>query len=130
MTSRRNEAAEEHVQTALQFLEHSDREFDAGDDLQCSEKLWGAASHAVMAVAMQRGWDFGKNTARERAVDRLDSEFEGANLREGFFAARQFHANFNHDFMEDNDFERGRPMVRQFVHFLAELAGNSGGPGQ
>ncbi len=34
-------AAEEHRETALAFLDASDREFDAGDVLQASEKLWG-----------------------------------------------------------------------------------------
>ena len=35
-------AVEEHRATALAFLDASDREFDAGDVLQASEKLWGA----------------------------------------------------------------------------------------
>ena len=45
----------EHIETAKQFLADSDREFLDGDELQASEKLWGAASHAVMAIAEQRG---------------------------------------------------------------------------
>ena len=32
----------QHVQTALAFLDHSDREFVDGDALEGSEKLWGA----------------------------------------------------------------------------------------
>ena len=45
---------EEHRRTAREFLAASDQEFAAGDHLQASEKLWGAASHAVMAAAMLR----------------------------------------------------------------------------
>ena len=41
----------QHIQTAQDFLEAADREFEAGDILQGSEKMWGAASHAVMAVS-------------------------------------------------------------------------------
>jgi hypothetical protein len=37
----------QHVQTALAFLDHSDREFVDGDALQGSEKLWGAAYFSV-----------------------------------------------------------------------------------
>ena len=40
-----------HAATANEFLDASDQEFAAGDHLQASEKLWGAATHAVMAVA-------------------------------------------------------------------------------
>ena len=43
--------AVDHAQTAEGFLADSDREFAAGDVLQASEKLWGAAAHAMMAVA-------------------------------------------------------------------------------
>ena len=47
----------EHVETAQEFLEKSDRYFIEGDLLQCSEKTWGAAAHVIMAVAQQRGWN-------------------------------------------------------------------------
>ena len=40
---------EEHVQTARVFLDESDTLFSEGDVLQGSEKIWGAAAHAVMA---------------------------------------------------------------------------------
>ena len=44
----------EHIQTARHFLEVAEEEFAAGDAIQGSEKMWGAAAHAVMAVAQQR----------------------------------------------------------------------------
>ena len=47
---------EDHRQTARDFLTASDREFLDGDHLQASEKLWGAATHAVMAAAVERNW--------------------------------------------------------------------------
>ena len=40
----------EHAQTARDFLAASDREFAAGDHLQGSEKLYGAATQAVIAI--------------------------------------------------------------------------------
>ena len=45
---------EDHLQTAQDFLTASDREFLDGDKLQASEKLWGAATHAVVAAAVER----------------------------------------------------------------------------
>ena len=44
-----------HAATANEFLDASEQEFAAGDHLQASEKLWGAATHAAMAVAQRRG---------------------------------------------------------------------------
>ena len=46
--------ATEHVETARQFLNDADREFEAGDMLQASEKLWGAASHVVITEMQRR----------------------------------------------------------------------------
>ena len=47
---------EEHKDTARKFLRDAEREFAAGENLQASEKMWGAAAHAIMAVAQDRGW--------------------------------------------------------------------------
>ena len=113
--------ADEHLQAALDFLRHSDEQFAAGDALQGSEKLWGAASHAVTAIAKQRGWPYGKYRARVTAVNRLSEERNDSSLPSKFFAARQFHNNFYRDFMEDDDLEEGRPMVHDFVHRIAAL---------
>ena len=112
---------EEHTQTAQKFLRQADAEFDAGDHLQGSEKMWGAASHAVMAMAQQLGWQFGSHRALKTAADRLAEEYDDTALADGFFAAQQFHANFYHDFMEDDDLERGRSSVRRFVAHVLEL---------
>lgn len=115
MTTRRTKTVQEHVQIARSFLENAAREFDAGDQLQGSEKLWGAATHAVTALAKQRGWRFGKSNARSRAVERLAEEEEDPSWSAGYLAAEQFHANFYHDFMEDYTIDRARPIVGEFV---------------
>ncbi len=46
--------ATEHIDTARQFLLDADREYEGGDILQASEKLWGAASHIVIAEMKRR----------------------------------------------------------------------------
>ena len=123
MTTRGAKTVEEHVQIARSFLANADREFDAGDQLQGSEKLWGAATHAVTALAKQRGWRFGKATARRAAVDRLAEEENDPSLSDGYWGAEQFHANFYHDFMEDHTIERGRPVVARFVNRILAMVG-------
>ena len=112
---------QEHAQTAREFLAASDREFDAGDALQASEKLWGAASHAVIAVAQQRDWPFGRHQHLGINVRRLHDESGDPVLLGGFKAAEMFHANFCHDFMEDFQVEENRPLVREFVERMLDL---------
>ena len=106
----------DHAETALVYLRQADDEFAVKDNLQGSEKLWGAASQAVLAVAKERGWPSGTNYALKTAADKLAEDRNDPALESGFFAAQQFHANFYHGFMEDDDIARGRPLVRDFVH--------------
>ena len=106
----------DHSQTALEFLSVSDEEFAAGDHLQASEKLWGAATHAVMAVADRRGWECRSHRAMKSVVQRVAGEVGDVFFTGGFAAAEKFHKNFYHDEMEDYEVEADRPLVHAFVH--------------
>ena len=111
----------EHVRRALEFLEHSDREFAAGQQQQGSEKLWGAVCQVAFAVAKQRGLPHGKSSHRRRAVRELSREYDEPLIARDYGLAEKFHANFYHDFMEDDEIDDNRPMVREFVHRLIEI---------
>ena len=107
---------EEHVQTARAFLEASDREFSDGDELQASEKLWGAVVHAVNAVMLREaGKAPGKHRDMRIAAEQLATDSGDPNIILGFVTAEKFHANFYHGFMEDFQIEAGRRAVREFV---------------
>ena len=91
----------EHAETAREFLVASDREFEADDLVQASEKLWGAAAHAVMAVAQERGWEYRSHRSLKRAAISLSREHGDPLLELQFGIAEKFHRNFYHDDMED-----------------------------
>ena len=114
--------AEAHVNTAWEFLEASERMYTAGDGVQASEKLWGAA-HVVMAVAQERGWAFSKHGAMNAAVGRLDNDHPELSLRPGFAVAEIFHANSYHDFMESFQIENDRPVIGRCVENVLSLRG-------
>ena len=117
-----NMQTRDHVRTAREFLTAADREFEAGDHLQASEKLWGAASHALIAVAQQRNLPHGSHRALKNAAQLLVDETGDGTLHAGFLAAQKFHANFYHDFMEDFDLDADRPTVKDFVDRLMALS--------
>ena len=110
---------QEHINTAREFLDGSDREFAAGDALQGSEKLWGAFSHAVTAVCQERGWKYGSHRQIIDAAVQLAAEM-GIDAA-GVLTARSFHANFYYGFLEDFEVEYGRPVVRSFVERILGL---------
>lgn len=111
----------EHVQTARDFLEASDREFSAGDHLQGSEKLWGAAAHALMAAMQELGWSGTTHRALTFSAERLAREYDDAEIRAGYIAADKFHRNFYHDFMEEYEMDLYRTVVREFVERVLAL---------
>ena len=114
----------EHAQTALEFLDASDREFEQGEILQGAEKLWGAAAHAVIAVAQQRGWPHHSHRSMKNAVLRLAKEYNDPILELSFLAAEKFHRHFYHDSMEDWERDADRPAVRLFVERMLALQEN------
>ncbi len=114
---------EEHARAARAFLEAADQEFAAGDVLQGSEKLWGAASHAIMAVAQERGWQYGSHRAMKDAARRLAEEYGDTSIRDRFAVAEKFHMNFYHQIMGDYQIEQDRPLVREFVGRVLSLDG-------
>jgi hypothetical protein len=117
----------EHVQTARAFLDAADPEFADGDSMQASEKMWGAASHAVKAVAHERSWPCGSHRDLSVAVRRLSEECGDPSIRSGFGLAEKFHANFYTGFMEQYHIDQDRPFVQEFVERLVN--GSVGRPG-
>ena len=89
--------------------------------MQASEKLWGAASQAMIAVAKDRGWQYGSHAALKTAVRHLANEMRDDSILIGFSMAEKFHANFYHGFMDDLQLEDDRPRVREFVHRVTGL---------
>ena len=106
---------EEHIQTVQDFLAKSDAYFAEGDVLQGSEKMWGAAAHAISALAQQRGWRFGTHNALRQAAYRLADEIGDERISLGFGIAEKFHANFYHDFMDEQQLEAYCPPAKLFV---------------
>ena len=125
MTTKEMTAAE-HAQTAREFLAASDREFAAGDHLQGSEKLYGAATQAVIAICQRRGWRYRSHRNMKNAVTNLARELDDDGIAGGFIAAENFHRNFFHDHMEDYEMDADRPAVHNFVNGLLTLLQDAG----
>ena len=120
-------SALEHSQTARDFLAASDREFAAGDHLQGSEKLYGAATQAIIAICQQRGWKYNSHRAMKWAVVDIAREQGDLLIVSGFATAENFHRNFFHDHMEDYDIETERPAVHHFVNRMLTLLDSGNG---
>lgn len=124
MTSEAEKTAasvEENTAQALKFLAQSDAEFEAGDDRQDAEKLYGAATQVVVAAAKQRGWGYRSHRTNKNAVTRLADQYGDPFLAAGFGMAERFHIHFHHGDMEEYQMEADRPLLREYVQRLVDL---------
>ena len=113
--------ATEHINTARQFLTDADREYEAGDILQASEKLWGAASHVVIGEMKSRGMAVRTHRQTVEAVEAFSEEFDEPSLSDWFIAAQGLHRNFYNGDLDDWNYLLHRRRVRQFVERMIEL---------
>ncbi|MXX92659.1 MAG: hypothetical protein F4Y63_04295 [Chloroflexi bacterium] len=113
--------ATDHIQLAKQFLVDADRELEDGDVFQASEKLWGAASHVVIAEMHRREIKQSGHRAMVRSVGHFGEDFNDPVLRPLFSSAEILHANFYHGFLENEDVKEHRDSVNVFVNRMVEL---------
>ena len=107
--------------TAARYLAQAFEELEKGDDLQASEKGWGAAAQAVKAVAEQRGWEHKSHADLFVVVRRLVEESEDENLHSDFHAARALHINFYEGDETVEGIRHGLGQIQRFVAALYQL---------
>ena len=121
MTTELQPTVSKYAAQARKFLSQSDAEFEAGDTRQAAEKLYGAATQAVIAASRQRGWGFRSHRDNKNATDRLAKEYGDETLYLGFLAAERFRVHFHHGDMEDYEIAASRPRVHDYVHHVLAL---------
>ena len=113
---------QKHIRIARHFLEAADELFDQGDYVQTSEKLWGAATHALKALCIRRRWRHGKYAQIREAAGRLTQETGDGLFEAGYGFAYAQHLNFYTDAMEVHDIDFYRPTIRQMVESVLAAA--------
>ena len=109
---------QEHLGISLRFRDQGFAEIESGDLLQGSEKLWGAAAHAVKAAAEQRGWKHNGHAHLFTVVNDLVSETGDRQLKYAFNAANRLHINFYENTLDSNKITE----YAQHVSDLVDLA--------
>ncbi len=112
---------EEHAKLAQALLEASDRSFTSDERVQGSQELWGAATHAVLAVASNLDWKWEMEDLLEETIARLAVESGDLSLKVGLDAAIKFHDNFYVGEMTRNEIKTDRPKVHRFVNALLPM---------
>lgn len=102
-------------------MRQADEEFAKGDRLQASEKAWGAAAHAVKAVAQQRGWRHDGHRYLFDTIDGIYRETGDPELRDLFGRANSLHMNFYEDWQSNEHVQDGIERVKVLLEKLKPL---------
>lgn len=116
------------------LLKHASIEFEKGDMLQASEKVWGALTHLVKAVAHEEGWEDGPHYMVMRNAQRLlrHAPNRVENLKR-LAVVKALHVNFYEDDLDKDvvavGIESGRMLIGDMKIAAVGLARRREGAG-
>ena len=108
--------AEQYKSTSTHLYDQAMVELDAGDLLQASEKLWGAAAQALKSVAERRGWKHNSHAQFYNIMADLEKETESPGLRRDFGIAAELHTNFYENWLNEDQIRDRSQDVFRFVN--------------
>lgn len=118
-----------HRERSWHFLALVDDELARGELEEASNKLWGAAAHAIKAVAESRDWEHHAHALLQRTMERLISE-EGApqHLFGQYMMASAYHQGFYAWPPPASAIRYGKEIITEFIQALESLPPPSPSP--
>lgn len=104
-----------------ELLSEAEEEIKGGNYLQASEKLWGAAAHAMKAIAEKRGWEHDGHGKLFNIVDRLVKETGDNEIRTLFSFAGMLHTNFYENWLSADYIIASVNEIKRLVEKLNQL---------
>ena len=120
MTTTNTDTVAYHRERSRHFLDLVDDALTRGELEEASNKVWGAAAHAIKAAAETRGWPH--RALPEESVDRLIRE-AGApmDLWLQYLTASAYHQRFYGGPPPAHAIRAGRQLIAGFVQTLESL---------
>ena len=112
---------ESHMVISRGFVDHARNQLARGNRLQASEKLWGAAAHALKSIAMQRGWRHGHRSYIFAIASQLSDEYEQPNFTVRLNIADSMHGNFYENERDETNINNAIAELVQFIDDLDEV---------
>jgi hypothetical protein len=111
-----------HRERSHHFLSLVDDELVRGELEEASNKVWGAAAHAIKAVAERRGWQHHAHALLQEVVERLiRDESAPQQLFGQYMIASAFHQRFYGDPPSADGIQYGKELIAEFVSTLESL---------
>ena len=112
---------EGHAAISRQFVAHAREQLALGHRLQASEKVWGAAVHALKSVAMQRGWRHGHHSFVFAIAEQLREEYDRPAFASKLRTADSMHGNFYSNEQGESAINDSIDEIELFINEAEEL---------
>ena len=88
---------ESHAVHSERMLTHAEQMLDAGDRLQASEKIWGAAARALKSISIRRGWPYAHHADGRVIAAHVGKQAGNHEIAPLFKSIEGMHVNFYDD---------------------------------
>lgn len=110
--------SDRYAAISQRLLRDAQRELDAGDLIQSSEKVWGAAAHAVKSVAEKWGWYHQGHYRLDAVVRFVSYEMDKGELLSLYLHPTTMHFNY---YEHDLEFDDVQTALNATVSFVDEI---------
>ena len=112
-----------HAELSLWRLAQAEDYLRAGNNIQASEKGWGAAAQAIKAIAEERGWNHNSHTLIVDVAQQVAFEERQPELIEMFGLAQALHTNFYDDWLSSETISIYLDNVKRLLPELERIRG-------
>ncbi len=116
------------LKTVQDYLAAANREFENGDALAGTQRLWAAITHTLTVIADAKGWAYNADDLYPVVKKVAAWDEQVCDILEGIYAAAGGHPNsvragwFR---FEDGDTHRAQRLAREFIDTVLALAAES-----
>ena len=113
---------EVHLALSEKYLKEAEEFLEKGDYTQASEKVWGAASQIVKALAAKKGKALrSRHRELHEFVSEIRRELKDSEISTLWLSANSMHQNFYENWLPEETVKDGLENVRKFVKRIKEL---------
>jgi len=111
-----------YIELNGKYMKDSKTLLEKQDYVQASEKLWGAASQIVKAVAYKRGIKLRSHAAINKYFVELSKELNDESIIVDSHIANSLHQNFYEDWLAPEAVINGSMIIEKLIKKLKPLA--------
>ena len=118
-----NEESNKYAELSEWCISEAEGYLQRGNNIQASEKGWGAAAQALKAIAEERGWNHGGHRRIVDVAQQVADEQNRQDLIRLFGVAQALHINFYEDWLESSTISTYLEDVKKLLPELERIRG-------